>query len=215
MSITHVLQNATRLRTGIIVDNERTASNANARMVGVESTVMVRIYRPASLCLRAHDRLVCKTDDACAGFPLRGMPTDSDDSDRVGNMTCYKGGETVFNNHQACRVTSKYHLGCIRYCTDASQTARFWTCCPTAHRKLRSVATKTQNSVISSSGPLRWNRSTANLASASRGSSPVLARTLPTTTVSTSSANACPVVSFVARMAVSVRRLFVWAQPIH
>ncbi|KAH9945126.1 uncharacterized protein BXZ73DRAFT_38891 [Epithele typhae] len=50
---------------------------------------------------------VCKTDDACAGFPLRGQPTDPDDADRVGNMTCYTGGETVFNNHQFCDVTNR------------------------------------------------------------------------------------------------------------
>ena len=47
---------------------------------------------------------VCETDDSCIGFPLRGQPTSDDD--RVGNMTCYKGGETVFNNHQMCDVTS-------------------------------------------------------------------------------------------------------------
>ncbi|RPD60154.1 hypothetical protein L226DRAFT_508449 [Lentinus tigrinus ALCF2SS1-7] len=48
---------------------------------------------------------VCQTDDACVGFPLRGQPTGDDD--RVGNMTCYKGGETVFNNHQFCDVTNR------------------------------------------------------------------------------------------------------------
>ncbi|KAL1949551.1 hypothetical protein VTO73DRAFT_8432 [Trametes versicolor] len=48
---------------------------------------------------------VCKTDDACAGFPLLGQPTGDDD--RIGNMTCYKGGETVFNNHQMCDVTNR------------------------------------------------------------------------------------------------------------
>ena len=26
------------------------------------------------------------------------------------NMTCYKGGETVFNNHQMCDVTSASFL---------------------------------------------------------------------------------------------------------
>ncbi|KAI0707291.1 hypothetical protein C8Q76DRAFT_629011 [Earliella scabrosa] len=48
---------------------------------------------------------VCQTDNACVGFPLRGQPTGDDD--RVGNMTCYKGGETVFNNHQMCDVTNR------------------------------------------------------------------------------------------------------------
>ncbi|CDO70642.1 hypothetical protein BN946_scf184756.g8 [Trametes cinnabarina] len=48
---------------------------------------------------------VCQTDNACVGFPLRGQPIGDDD--RVGNMTCYKGGETVFNNHQMCNVTNR------------------------------------------------------------------------------------------------------------
>ena len=47
---------------------------------------------------------VCKTDSACAGFPLAGMP--DTDGDEISNMTCYKGGETVFQNHQICSVTS-------------------------------------------------------------------------------------------------------------
>ncbi|KAI0313645.1 hypothetical protein OF83DRAFT_1065122, partial [Amylostereum chailletii] len=48
---------------------------------------------------------VCKTDDSCRNFPLYGMP-EVPDTD-VGNMTCYKGGETVFSNHQFCDVTNQ------------------------------------------------------------------------------------------------------------
>ncbi|OJT07359.1 hypothetical protein TRAPUB_1764 [Trametes pubescens] len=77
-------------------DNEKTAGNANARMVGVVLTVT---FRPNSRAA------VCKTDDACVGFPLLGQPVGDDD--RIGNMTCYKGGETVFNNHQMCDVTNR------------------------------------------------------------------------------------------------------------
>ena len=33
---------------------------------------------------------------------------DDDDQPAVKNMTCYTGGETVFNNHQMCDVTSVY-----------------------------------------------------------------------------------------------------------
>ncbi|TDL17897.1 hypothetical protein BD410DRAFT_806898 [Rickenella mellea] len=53
---------------------------------------------------------VCETDEACRGFPL---PNDfvlsldpSDDADH-NNMTCYKGGQTVFSNHQMCDVTNR------------------------------------------------------------------------------------------------------------
>ena len=48
---------------------------------------------------------VCQTDNACANFPIRGNITSLEASDSV-NMTCYKGGETVFSNHQFCDVTS-------------------------------------------------------------------------------------------------------------
>ncbi|KAL0576839.1 FAD-dependent urate hydroxylase [Marasmius crinis-equi] len=49
---------------------------------------------------------VCKTDQACDGFPLHGgIPKDGDIP--AGNMTCYKGGETVFSNHQMCNVTNR------------------------------------------------------------------------------------------------------------
>ncbi|KAI0359792.1 hypothetical protein OH77DRAFT_1419119 [Trametes cingulata] len=78
---------------------------------------------------------VCKTDDACIGFPIRGHPVEDDD--RVGNMTCYKGGETVFQNHQMCNVTNRKILdmlpdrppqvtfGCDR--DDRTCQFQFWT----------------------------------------------------------------------------------------
>ncbi|KAF9555143.1 hypothetical protein CPC08DRAFT_744300 [Agrocybe pediades] len=48
---------------------------------------------------------VCQTDDACIGFPLAGGVINSKET--VANMTCYKGGDTVFNNHQMCDVTNR------------------------------------------------------------------------------------------------------------
>ena len=50
---------------------------------------------------------VCKTDNACVGFPLAGQISSKDMEEEVANMTCYAGGETVFSNHQMCDVTSK------------------------------------------------------------------------------------------------------------
>ena len=93
-----------------IVDSGKKVRNANARMAGAVSIAMVSAFSPAAPFAFSYWTTVCKTDDACVGFPLRGQPTDSDDADRVGNMTCYKGGETVFNNHQFCDVTSAYWL---------------------------------------------------------------------------------------------------------
>ncbi|KAH9030548.1 hypothetical protein EDB84DRAFT_1494016 [Lactarius hengduanensis] len=49
---------------------------------------------------------VCQIDNACTNFPIRGNTTNLDTVDSV-NMTCYKGGETVFNNHQFCDVTNR------------------------------------------------------------------------------------------------------------
>ncbi|KDR68603.1 hypothetical protein GALMADRAFT_78381 [Galerina marginata CBS 339.88] len=48
---------------------------------------------------------VCENDNSCIGFPLAGGVVNGDD--QVGNMTCYRGGETVFNNHQMCDVTNR------------------------------------------------------------------------------------------------------------
>lgn len=50
---------------------------------------------------------VCKTDAACVGFPLPGAIRGSLDDNTVANMTCYKGGETIFNNHHMCDITSR------------------------------------------------------------------------------------------------------------
>ncbi|KAF5349768.1 hypothetical protein D9758_010179 [Tetrapyrgos nigripes] len=55
---------------------------------------------------------VCKTDDACKGFPILGQKPDPDDTEAQ-NMTCYKGGETVFNNHQMCDVTNRKILDTV------------------------------------------------------------------------------------------------------
>ena len=52
---------------------------------------------------------VCETDKACANFPLPGgnsssLPSGDDELE----MTCYKGGDVVFQNHQMCDVTSMF-----------------------------------------------------------------------------------------------------------
>jgi len=79
---------------------------------------------------------VCETDNACTNFPVRGDITSLDAADSI-NMTCYKGGETVFNNHQFCDVTNRKILdmlpgrppqvtfSCDK--TDATCDFQFWT----------------------------------------------------------------------------------------
>lgn len=82
---------------------------------------------------------VCKTDNACANFPLiGGIPRNGDDDDvPVANMTCYTGGRTVFNNHQMCDVTNKEIIKILGdrppqvtfSCDDATKSCsfQFWT----------------------------------------------------------------------------------------
>ncbi|EJD49551.1 hypothetical protein AURDEDRAFT_112425 [Auricularia subglabra TFB-10046 SS5] len=51
---------------------------------------------------------VCKNDQACAGFPLRSNDgTILRTADETApNMTCYRNGPTVINNHYMCDVTN-------------------------------------------------------------------------------------------------------------
>ncbi|KAI6025447.1 hypothetical protein EDC04DRAFT_2869360 [Pisolithus marmoratus] len=80
---------------------------------------------------------VCKTDDACAGFPLSGGVRAQIDDGAVANMTCYKGGETVFSNHQMCDITNRKILDMLPgrppqvtfSCDNATSTCsfQFWT----------------------------------------------------------------------------------------
>jgi len=76
---------------------------------------MVRLFvSPVPLSL---DRSpVCQTDHSCANFPISGNIFSLDTTDSV-NMTCYKGGETVNNNHQFCDVTSiKISISILWFC---------------------------------------------------------------------------------------------------
>ncbi|KAF9463956.1 hypothetical protein BDZ94DRAFT_1282345 [Collybia nuda] len=50
---------------------------------------------------------VCQNDNACVGFPLAGGISLNGGDTGVANMTCFKNGETVFNNHQMCDVTNR------------------------------------------------------------------------------------------------------------
>ena len=73
---------------------------------------MVCGYYPAcDIYVNRRVFLVCKSDRSCKAFPLRGQPdtafSDEEDEDDLDGMICYKGGETVFNNHQFCDVTSE------------------------------------------------------------------------------------------------------------
>ncbi|EGN98732.1 hypothetical protein SERLA73DRAFT_168345 [Serpula lacrymans var. lacrymans S7.3] len=80
---------------------------------------------------------VCQRDDACIGFPLAGTPHVGNDEISGANMTCYTGGETVFNNHQMCDVTNRKILDMLPdrppqvtfSCDNATSSCafQFWT----------------------------------------------------------------------------------------
>ncbi|KXN86065.1 putative ATP-dependent permease [Leucoagaricus sp. SymC.cos] len=80
---------------------------------------------------------VCQNDNACIGFPLAGEISSLRDGLYAENMTCYKGGETVFNNHQMCNVTNRKILDMLPdrppqvtfSCDsrDATCSFQFWT----------------------------------------------------------------------------------------
>lgn len=70
----------------------------------LQRSVSPHVYRVSP---SSHSRSVCKTDAACSAFPLAGKPdTDDGSLPDASSMTCYAGGETVFNNHQFCDVTN-------------------------------------------------------------------------------------------------------------
>ncbi|KAG8859017.1 hypothetical protein FRC20_011911 [Serendipita sp. 405] len=50
---------------------------------------------------------VCQTDDACANFPIPEIEGLLGDDGAARNMTCYKGGVNVRNQHQMCDVTNR------------------------------------------------------------------------------------------------------------
>src|SRR6266567_7899824 len=90
---------------------------------------MVRLFVPlAPLSLDCSP--VCQTDNACANFPIRGNLTSLNTKDSV-NMTCYNGGETVFNNHQFCDVTSmNLHLYPLALLRRETQIVKSLICYP-------------------------------------------------------------------------------------
>lgn len=92
---------------GISVDCGSQIQRVSAKMAGEVSIAMVCVVSAAFTSTKFISK-VCKNDNACVGFPLAGgISSLNGDDTEVANMTCYKGGETVFNNHQMCDVTSE------------------------------------------------------------------------------------------------------------
>jgi hypothetical protein len=127
-----------------------------ARRAGMVLTAMVRpmLYKDMLLLTVSQ---VCQNDNACVGFPLAGSPHALGEETAT-NMTCYKGGETVFNNHQMCDVTSTYTIyRRVILPIPASQIARFWICSLAGHHKSHLVAPSQIEHALSNSGPLKWS----------------------------------------------------------
>jgi hypothetical protein len=73
-----------------------------------ESALSTPIGQNADCCV------VCKTNKACANFPLQGGTPGHGEVDPE-DMICYHGGETIFNNHQMCDVTSTSSLAHTKF----------------------------------------------------------------------------------------------------
>jgi hypothetical protein len=123
---------------------------------------MVRLFVPlAPLSLDCSP--VCQTDNSCANFPIRGDIASLDATDSV-NMTCYKGGETVFNNHQFCDVTSRnisLHLYPLVLLTRGTQIVKSSICYPAVLLRSLLAVTSKMRHATSSFGPPRSSHSTA------------------------------------------------------
>jgi hypothetical protein len=95
---------------GPSADCGKMASSVSARTDGAVRTAMVRPLIYLQYVTSLLSITVCRTNQACASFPLAGQPaSDSLENGEVDpeDMVCYQGGETVFNNHQFCDVTNK------------------------------------------------------------------------------------------------------------
>lgn len=84
-------------------------SYATAKRDGEASTVTVC---SSCVCYPAYtesDRIVCKNDDACAGFQTRfpGNENNGGAANETSDMVCYKGGLAIERNWQMCDVTSE------------------------------------------------------------------------------------------------------------
>lgn len=106
-------RSATLWPTATIEGYGRRTRTASVKTGGEASIAMVRLvfHSPGRSLISL---LVCQNDDACVGFPLAGGINDllkefnnDEDTTPVANMTCYTGGQTVFENHQMCDVTNR------------------------------------------------------------------------------------------------------------
>ena len=149
--------------------------------------------------------LVCQTDDACTGFPLAGGISDFDEP-TIANMTCYKGGQTVFNNHQMCDVTStlsrEHPFSCSNLFYKIVKSLICFLIDP--HRSPLTV-TAPIKLALSSFGQHKSSHSTAHWNNALLRPLENTIATPPATPAKKFSAAAFQAVSSVERMAVSVR----------
>jgi len=159
-------------------------------------------------CRVSDDPIVCKNDDACVGFPLAGGVITGGDDEAVANMTCYKGGETVFENHQMCDVTSMCSISSSFSLPTLFQIARLLTCYLTDRHRLPSVAILSTTHAPFNSGPRRLSHSTVLWTNALQEHNRVTTPTPPHTTVRRSNANVFQAGLFAVRMAVSVGILY-------
>lgn len=190
---------------------EKKVKNVTVMMAGEVSTATVRGNVLFGLSLLIEHQIVCQTNQACQGFPIFGLPdSDQDDADAQ-NMTCYTGGETVFQNHQMCDVTSalislSISLSRIQHC---AQIAKFSTQLEiTAQSKLHLVATTQTRPVRSNSGWTKSNHFTAGWTNVPPAAHLVTTSTRHPINVTSSSASVYQDGLFAAKMALWILATF-------
>lgn len=90
----------------------RSTSCVTVKRDGEASTVTVSNSSLYRLAHREAYRIVCKNDDACAGFQTRfpGNENNGGAANETSDMVCYKGGLAIERNWQMCDVTSEPRL---------------------------------------------------------------------------------------------------------
>lgn len=101
------------------VTHVRNTSSVTARRDGAVSTATVHLINSSTGSIRGADYLVCKNDDACAGFQTRFPGNEGNGgaaANETSDMVCYKGGLAIERNWQMCDVTSEHSSSSnIRY----------------------------------------------------------------------------------------------------
>jgi hypothetical protein len=180
-------------------------NHATVEMGGLVLIAMASFWQYFRYSKLAYDTVVCKSDSACVGFPLAGSPSLEDETKSV-NMTCYKGGETIFNNHQMCNVTSSSSVILFRCHSDQFfQDCKILDMLPGRPPQVTFNCESSNSTCAFQFWTAEIESFYCALSQCTSENKPGYKATPPFMRASKSSANAYPIVLFAERMAASVR----------